>query len=218
VDGKYIQSVHKQFGTVPMKTFPNLWLSTFLKFTVFTKIRRIRPLYYIDYRKNELKKLLASRFGWQWYGGHHLENRISSFAHTYLYPRRFGIDQRANGFSAMVRSGQMTREEAIAELSEPPVCDPEVLEVVKKRLRFSDAEFERVMNLPIKTYRDYKTYKPTFEKLRPFFWAMYKLNRVPKSFYVKYTAPDRAPLPMPAMVTPQVIPEPVAPRVSVASD
>src|SRR5690606_35417000 len=26
MDGKYIQSVHRQFGSRPMKTFPNLWL------------------------------------------------------------------------------------------------------------------------------------------------------------------------------------------------
>ena len=49
----------KIFGTVPMKTFPNLWLSTFLKFTMFTKIRRIRPLYYIDYRNARPKFIEA---------------------------------------------------------------------------------------------------------------------------------------------------------------
>jgi len=43
------------------------------------------------------------------------------------------------------------------------------------------------MNLPKKSYKDYKTYKQTFERLRPFFWLMYKLELVPKSFYMKYT-------------------------------
>jgi hypothetical protein len=59
---------------------------------------------------------------------------------------------------------------------------------VKKRLRFSDAEFERVMTQPKHTYRDFKTYKPTFEKLRPLFYVMSRANLVPKSFYVKYTS------------------------------
>jgi len=52
---------------------------------------------------------------------------------------------------------------------------------------------KQVMNLPKRTYRDFKTYKQTFERLRWFFWLLYKLNRVPKSFYIKYTAPDPAP-------------------------
>lgn len=188
VDGKYIQTVHKKFGTGPMKTFPNLWLSTFLKFTLIRKVKRIRPLYYMDYHKEEVKKLLIEKFGWQWYGGHHLENRISNFAHTYLYPRRFGIDQRANGFSAMVRSGQMSREEGLELLAVPPVCDAETVALVKKRLGFSDAEFEHVMTMPILTFRDYKTYKQTFERLRPLFYLLYKMDLVPKSFYVKYTS------------------------------
>jgi hypothetical protein len=48
-----------------------------------------------------------------------------------------------------------------------------------------------LMKLPKKTYRDFKTYKHTFERMRPFWWLMYKLNRVPKSFYIKFTAPDK---------------------------
>jgi len=42
------------------------------------------------------------------------------------------------------------------------------------------------MTLPKKTYRDYRTYKHRFEALRPLFWVLYKMNRVPKSFYVKF--------------------------------
>jgi hypothetical protein len=52
----------------------------------------------------------------------------------------------------------------------------------------SFAEFERLMRLPIRSYRDYKTYKPWFERLRPFFYVLYRMELVPKSFYVKYTA------------------------------
>jgi hypothetical protein len=43
------------------------------------------------------------------------------------------------------------------------------------------------MNLPKRSYRDFTTYKQTFERMRPLFWAMYKLDMVPKSFYMKYT-------------------------------
>jgi hypothetical protein len=84
----------------------------------------------------------------------------------------------------------MTREEGLRLINEPPYLNPKIVELVKKRLGFSDAEFEKIMNLPKKTYRDFKTYKRTFELLRPFFWLMYKMDRVPKSFYVKYTSKD----------------------------
>lgn len=81
----------------------------------------------------------------------------------------------------------MTREDALQLMQEPPHIEEDLVEYVKKRLGFSNSEFDRLMTLPKKTYKDYKTYKKTFERLRPFFWLMYKLELVPKSFYMKYT-------------------------------
>jgi N-acetyl sugar amidotransferase len=193
IDGKYIDSVQKQYGTYPLKTFPNLRLADFLRWTAIRGIRRIRPLYYVDYIKRDAMAFLSSELGWEWYGGHHLENRFTAFAHTYYYPLRYGIDTRLLGHAALVRSGQLTREQGLEFIQEVQPYDPELLAMVKKRLGFTDEEFEQVMNLPKRTYRDFRTYKQTFERLRWFFWLLYKLNRVPKSFYIKYTAPDPAP-------------------------
>lgn len=188
MDGKYIQSVHQQFGKVPMKTFPNLWLRDQLKWMVFGRFKKVRPLYFMDYDKEAAKTLLSERYGWQWYGGHHLENRFTAFYHSYFLPTRWGIDFRIAGYSAYCRNGWMTREEALRLMDEPPYIEPGLVDFVKKRLGFSDEEFERLMTLPKKTYKDYPTYKKTFEKMRPFFWLMYKMDLVPKSFYMKYTA------------------------------
>lgn len=221
MDGKYIQTVHRRFGTVPMKTFPNLWMSSFMYWTAVKRIKKIRPLYWMSYHKEDVKAFLSKEMGWQWYGGHHLENRFTAFYHSYFMPTRFGIDQRLLGYSALVRSGQMSREEGFAMMAEPPYLEPEIVELVKKRLRFSDQEFDAVMNAPRHTYRDFNTYKQTFERLRWLFRLMYKADLVPKSFYMKYTAPDPAPPPFGAPVhvevrpladTPHGATEPVAPR------
>jgi imidazoleglycerol phosphate synthase cyclase subunit len=193
MDGRYIPTVHRRFGHRPMKTYPNMPLGKFLKWTVAQRLVKIRPLYYLDYQKEATKKMLQERYGWQWYGGHHLENRFTAFFHTYFWPRRWGIDGRLLGNCALVWAGQMTRAEAAAELAGPPVYDPGLVEFVKQRLRYSDEEFERVMTLPKKTYLDYPNYKKTFERLRPLFWFLYKTNRVPKSFYLKYCHPYKGP-------------------------
>ena len=192
MDGKYIESVHKQFGRLEMKTFPNLWLKDFLRFAAVRSIRRIRPLYYLDYRKDEAKKFLSENLNWTWYGGHHLENRWAAFVHTYFWRRRYGIDGRLLGHAALVRSGQLTRAAALADLVDPPEVMADVVELVKKRLHFTDEEFEAVMDGPPHTYTDYATYKKTFERLRPLFWLLYKADRVPRSFYTKFTQPDRS--------------------------
>jgi N-acetyl sugar amidotransferase len=206
MDGRYIKSVHDRFGSRPMETFPNLWLKDFLRWATVRNIKRLRPLYYMDYRKAEAKRFLASEFDWTWYGGHHLENRFTAFFHNYFLPRRYGIDARQLGHAALVRSGQWSRDEAIADLATPIEPDPQVVALVKRRLGFSDEELDAAMALPHLHYSDYATYKPVFERLRPLFWALYKADRVPKSFYMKFTHPDpgkpvtrRAPLPTPVL-------------------
>ncbi|XCN74202.1 MAG: hypothetical protein Q3M24_05485 [Candidatus Electrothrix aestuarii] len=144
-------------------------------------------VYYIDHNKEKVKKFLSEELGWKWYGGHHMENRTAYFTNNYWLPKKFNIDLRYCEFSALVRSGQMMRDNALAQIQEPKPFDPGILEEVKKRLSLTDEEFEQIMDAPNKSYRDYRTYKQRFEKMRPLFWLMYKLDMVPKSFYLKYT-------------------------------
>jgi N-acetyl sugar amidotransferase len=187
MDAKYIQTVQKQFGTHALNTFPNLWMSKWLKWTIFDGIKKIRPLYYMDYNKEKTKELLKKELGWQWYGGHHMENRTAYFTNNYYLPKKFNIDLRYSEYSALARSGEMTRTEALSKIKEPKVFSEDILEEIKKRLGLSSDEFSALMALPCKTYRDYRTYKKTFERMRWLFWVMYRLNLVPKSFYMKYT-------------------------------
>ena len=44
-----------------------------------------------------------------------------------------------------------------------------IVEVVKKRLNLNDEDLGRLDGTSKKTWRDFKTYKKTFENLRPFF-------------------------------------------------
>jgi hypothetical protein len=84
----------------------------------------------------------------------------------------------------------MRRDDAIAELATLPEYDPRLIELVQKRLGFTPEQFAAAMDLPRKTFRDFDTYKPTFERLRPLFWLLSRFDLVPKSFYLKYTAKD----------------------------
>ncbi|HTA62692.1 MAG TPA: N-acetyl sugar amidotransferase [Bacteroidia bacterium] len=189
-DGKYIASIHKQFGKLKMKTFPNMPFWTFIKWIALKKIKKIRPYWYLDYNKEDAKKLLKEKYGWQDYGGHHLENRMTAFSHSVYFPQKFDIDYRNNTLSAKVRNGKMNREEAIKEYYEtPPFIEEGLVDYIKKRMNFSDEEFEKVMKAKPKYWYEYPTYKKRFERLRPLFKILYKANLVPKSFYMKYCFP-----------------------------
>lgn len=191
-DGKYIKSIHNKFGNVPMKTYPLMDFFSFMKWTLFKRIKKIRPFWYIDYSKEEARDFLQKEFGWEYYGGHHLENRITAMQHSYYNYYKFGIDNRNLSLAAGVRSGLLPREEAIdMYYNHPPYVEEGLLEYVKERLNLTDEEFDALMKTPNKTYRDYKTYKYVFELLRPLFYLLAKANLVPMSFYIKYTSKEK---------------------------
>ena len=150
------------------------------------RIKRIRPLYYMDYDKEQIKKFLHNEYGWEWYGGHHMENRSAYFVNNFYLPSKFGIDLRKCEYSALIRSGQMTRKLALIKMSEEKEMDESLVVEMKKRLDLTDEEFNKMMSNEKKDYTDYPTYKRLFERLKPFFYVLYKLNLVPKSFYLKY--------------------------------
>lgn len=190
-DGKYIKSIHKRHGKLKLKTYPLMTFWKFIKWTVFYRIKKIRPLWYIKYSKEEARSFLEKEFGWQYYGGHHLENRMTSFFHSIYCPQKFNIDYRNNSLSASVRAGLISREEAIKEYYEKsPYIEDELLNYFKKRLELTDAEYTRIMNEPPKYWTQFPTYKKRFERLRPLFYLLMKANLVPHSFYKKYCFPS----------------------------
>jgi len=189
-DGKYISSIHKKFGKLKMKTYPLMTFSKFVKWIAFKRIKKIRPFWYMEYSKAAAKKILENEYDWKYYGGHHLENRMTAFSHSVYYPQKFDIDFRSNTLSALVRTGKKDRDEAIKEYYETkPYIEPDLIEYIKKRMEYSNADFEKVLKATPKYWYEYPTYKKRFERLRPFFYLMYKSHLVPKSFYMKYCFP-----------------------------
>ncbi len=191
-DGRYIRSIHRMFGRRPMKTYPLMTFWRFIWWSCFARIRKIRPLWYIAYSKEEARAFLEREYDWQYYGGHHLENRMTAFFHGIYAPQKFHSDFRNNTLSALARNGSLSREEAWAEYSRPPEVEDELLAYFKKRLGLSDAEYERVMKAPPKSWHEFPTYKRRFERLRPLFALLARHNLVPMSFYLKYCFPVKS--------------------------
>lgn len=53
----------------------------------------------------------------------------------------------------------------------------------------ADEDFDKIMKAPKRTYKDFSTYKKTFEKMRPLFFILSKAHLVPMNFYLKYCFP-----------------------------
>ena len=163
-DWRYIKSVHAQFGTVPLRSFPHFTLADFVSFQTLRGRRFVDFLNYVPYVKSDAMAILERELGWVYYGGKHYESVYTRFFQAYILPRKFGADKRRAHLSTLVCGGQMARAEALAALDEP-ICPPQLLrqdrEFVIKKLGIDEAEFERIMALPPKRFWDYPSYEKT---------------------------------------------------------
>lgn len=159
-DTTQLRDIHKQFGSRKLKTFPVtsiLWHKVWMPY--FQGIKLLRPLNMVPYIKEDAKKLLVKRFGWQPYPQKHFESRLTKFIESYWLPERFGYDVRRVQYSSLIVTGQMHRDEAIEKLKRPSF-DKKIIDREKRfvasKLGISQDELESYFLLPHKTYRNFK--------------------------------------------------------------
>jgi len=189
MEGKYIDSVYKEFTGKKLKYFNNIKVKDMLYYSLFKGIKVYSPLEYIDYDKKQAGEVLKDTLSWKDYGGHHFESIYTRFVSSYILPTKFNIDKRKVSLSAKVRSGKLSRKEALKILDEeyyPPKRIKKDKEAVLDRIGINDKEFEQIMISPIKSYNDYKTYLTTIKRFKFFIKIACKLKLLPEILYEKY--------------------------------
>lgn len=186
-DGRYVKSVLKEYGSLKrIKSFPLMSLLQYVYYSVVKNIRDVRVFDYIDYDKAEAKKIIAHKLKWEDYGGHHHENIFTRFFQSYYLPVKFGIDKRKVEYSALIRSNQMTRSNAIDEITSQYPYSTEDIKFVIKKLGFSQMEWDSIMKAPRKTFKDFPTYYTFIRKMKFPMKVAADLNLIPKILYEKY--------------------------------
>ncbi len=190
MDPLYVRSVHKRFGKIKkFRSFPHMTFAKLQYYIWIRRIREIRLMEFIEYRKNEVDEILAKELGWQYYGGHHHENLYTRFFQSYYLPKKFNIDKRKTELSALVRSGQLTREKALREISRSDYeHDSKTITYTINKLGLNQAEFDEIMNLPVKSHDDYPSYLPLIRLMRFPIRIAAKLRLVPHILYLKYAS------------------------------
>ncbi|GAB3317331.1 N-acetyl sugar amidotransferase [Larkinella ripae] len=189
MDGRYFKDVHKKFGTGVVRSFKVMMLPYLLYCSFVKRIREVRLLEYVDYNKKKVDDVLARDLGWVYYGGHHHENLYTKFFQSFLLPNKFNIDKRKTELSALIRSGQVAREEAIAELEGSSYeYDRSVVTYAISKLGWSLEEWESVYHRAPQSHQDFKTYLPLIKLLRLPIWVACKLRILPHILYLKYAS------------------------------
>ncbi|WP_256003210.1 N-acetyl sugar amidotransferase [Pedobacter deserti] len=162
-DWLYIKSIHKQFGSKPLKTFPhgNLWSFYTARFSK----KWVNILDYVDYIKEDAKRTIADKLSWRDYGGKHFESIYTRFFQGYILPVKFGFDKRKMHLSSLICAGEISRDQALKMLEEPIYpknMQDDDREFVIKKFNITEQQFKEIMALPVKKYFDYPCYPNTF--------------------------------------------------------
>ena len=151
-DGTYIKDVVKKYCKIPIKKytytsgFKHKFINPYLR-----GIKTVKPLNLVEFTKKSMIETLQNEYGYVPYGQKHFEDLITKFLEGWWQPTRFGHDIRRAQLSSLVVTGQMSREEALRQLENPPLTEEESRELfseVARRLQISEDELWQFHKLP----------------------------------------------------------------------
>lgn len=191
-DGDYLRNVQRELGTVPLRPWKpddagfNFGIKELFYYSVLKGIKTYTPFYYYPYIRKEGQAIIEKELDWVYPGAHYFDDLYHSLI-KYVHRVKFNIDMNMNSDSGLVRSGQLDRATALQRKHGIyAIEDPKVIQLCIKRLGISQDTFDSYMQLPVKTFRDYKTAYPLIRWMRFPIYLLSLLHLIPKITYYKY--------------------------------
>lgn len=151
-DSTYMKDVIRKHCAIPIRdySFTNgfrhkFWIPYVLG------VKTVKPLNLVPFSKEQMIGTLVSEYGYEPYGQKHFEDLLTKFLEGWWQPTRFGHDIRRAWLSSLILTGQMTREEALRHLEQPPLPEEEsraLFTEVAKRLEIGEEELMGFHELP----------------------------------------------------------------------
>jgi len=186
MDGRLVRHLINRFSTIKLKHFKNVELRHFFYWVFVKHIRTFTMTNLYDDVGSDIDEFLKSEFGWQDTGGWHFDNEIFGLQ-CYYSRHKFGIDWRICEYAAWVRTGAMSRADALQKMREiPEIEKKEFVDYALKKQGISVEEWERIMQERPKDFRDYPTYYPLLKVLSPLVWLLGRIHVLPAHTYEKF--------------------------------
>ena len=162
-DAGNIKDIHRKHGTIPLRETKLIGIIERAYVLGVKGVKEYRLLNHIDppYNRDTAKQVITEFFGWVDHGRKHNEDRYTKFVECYIFPKKFGIDKPKAHYSTLICSEQMTRNEAIKKLAEPPYSPEEEQDEVEyfiRKLGIDESWFLEYINTATGSHRDYKTH------------------------------------------------------------
>jgi len=158
-DAINLNAIHKAYGERRLRTYQRMsFFENYVLYPYVHKLKRIRPLDYMHYDRDEAIAFIERELAWKNYGDKHHESRWTRWFQAHYLPTKFGFDKRRAHLASMVVAGAITREEALARMAEP-LYDPHQRAVdedfIIKKLAISENEFRSIIAAPPRHYSEF---------------------------------------------------------------
>ena len=162
-----IKSIHREYGSIPLNTFPFMDWKVRKWYACFPGCRYVSILDLVPYDKTAVKKRIMDDLDWRDYGGKHYESIFTRFYQGYILPNKFGVDKRRAHLTDLIFAGQITKEQALEELQNP-VYEEEQLridrEFVLKKLGLTESGFNEIMRTSPRPHDEFEMERPFLER------------------------------------------------------
>ncbi len=158
-DWKYIKNILLKFSKIRnFNKYPHFSIFKLIWYLI-KGIKVVSILNYIDYNKDYAMDKIKKELDWVYYGGKHYESIYTRFFQGYYLPLKFKIDKRRGHFSDLIRSKQLSRDEALKLIKKDPYpsesLKKEDFHYVLKKLEISIDDFNKLINNERKSYKNY---------------------------------------------------------------
>ena len=158
MDSINLKAIYKYYSGEKLKNYRTInFFQYYILFPFVYGMRTIRPLNFMDYNKSkaliELKKI-----GYKPYIGKHGESLFTKFFQDYYMPKKFGYDIRKPHLSSLILSKQISREEALNQMTEIRFESKEIkdsIEYISKKMNITKEELIDFTTIPNRKFTDY---------------------------------------------------------------
>jgi N-acetyl sugar amidotransferase len=160
-DQRNIRAIAKAHGNTRIRTFPSIGTLQYVWAEFVRKIKWTPILNLMEYNKFDAMRILQESHGYKPYPYKHYESIFTRFYQGYLLPRKFHVDKRRVHFSTLIVSGQMSREDAVADLQNLPYPSQAELDSDRqyflKKMGWTEAQLEDYLNRPERPHTAYSS-------------------------------------------------------------
>ena len=177
-DKRNIKAINKKFINKSFESFPIIGIIDLIYFILIKRIKWINFLDYFLYDKSKAEKELEEKFEFKRYKYKHYESVFTRFYQGYILPKKFKLDKRILHLSTLIVTKQISRNEAVNELSKSTYESKIEMENDKnfflKKMNWSINDLENYINRsPVSHY-----FYPNSRKIYEYLLKIYKTLRL----------------------------------------